>query len=161
MLDLAIAGGELEALAGEVLRAGCAVRFRARGASMWPSIRDGDVVKIQPMGSTAIRRGDVVLYYSGQGRLVAHRVANRCTQQGCVELLMQGDALTRPDGLVPQEQVLGRLVAIQRSGRCVRLDTPLYRALGLAWIRVAPRGRRLLRLLRTVWRRTRLASLSQ
>lgn len=91
-------------LAREQLRAGNPLRTQASGVSMWPLVRDGDWVVVQPCPPGALRVGDVVLVAAGR-RLVLHRVIGRVGS----EVLLKGDACSRPDGWVPVDQVLGRL----------------------------------------------------
>jgi len=122
MRNLGLAGPEFAELTTALLDAGHALRFRARGASMSPFIRDGDVIEVRPIKATAIRCGDVILCRRGSGRVVVHRVIRVSRKHGRITLVTKGDALACPDGFIPPEQVLGQVVAIQRNGRRLRLD---------------------------------------
>jgi signal peptidase I len=101
----------------EVLGRGHSARFRAKGTSMHPTIREGEVVTVAPVQPTAIRRGDIILYRSGQS-VFAHRVV-RITRQadGANMLLLRGDAAPTYDEPVSESAVLGRVVAVERNGR--------------------------------------------
>lgn len=100
-------------LLGELLAKGRSATLRARGGSMWPAIRDGDVLTLSPLGGAApLRRGDVVALHCG-GALVVHRVV-RCEPGGVV---LRGDALPREDGAFAVSAVLGRVVSVQRGSR--------------------------------------------
>lgn len=91
-------------LAREHLAAGHVLKAVASGRSMWPTVRDGEVVEIRPASAESVVLGDVVLVEQG-GALVLHRVVGR---QG--ELLVtRGDARPFPDPLVAPQAVLGRL----------------------------------------------------
>ena len=46
--------------------------MRVTGASMEPTLKDGDVLRIEPVGAPAI--GDLVTYADPAGTLVTHRV---------------------------------------------------------------------------------------
>jgi signal peptidase len=155
MCQLSLSGTDLGALAAEILEGGSALRFRAHGASMRPFIRDGDVIEVQPVGAAPIRRGDVVLCRNGGGRVVAHRVIQVGQESGRVAVVTQGDALARPDRLIFQEQVLGRVVAVERGGRRIRLDVAPQQLMGVLWIRLSPLGGWLYRLLAALRRRVR------
>src|SRR6202035_221662 len=50
-----------------LLEQGRNVRFQARGASMSPAIRDGEVVEVTPVIVTKLRKGDIVLTKSKYG----------------------------------------------------------------------------------------------
>lgn len=123
-------------LSAELLRAGKAIRFQARGASMSPLVRDGDVLLVQPVDARAIRVGDVVLCVSEPGRVVVHRVVRRVSGADGDQFTVQGDAVSGPDGLIRQTQVYGRVATIERDGRCILMDRPEVKILsGLAALR--------------------------
>ncbi len=109
-----------------LLREGQAVRFRAAGLSMEPSIRDGDAITISPLQRGTARVGDVLLYRA-DGRLLAHRVIGRAEADGV--LLVRADAPGWEVERVAEGDVLGRIERIDRSGRGVRLQGAFIRRL--------------------------------
>ncbi len=116
--------GQLELLRGMRER-GASLRTPVHGWSMTPFIRDGDVVTIAPIGPAGPRLGDVLAVELAQGSLlVIHRVVRRVDRGW----LLRGDNAMAPDGVVPPEQVLGRVVRVQRLGREVRLGLGRERA---------------------------------
>jgi hypothetical protein len=123
-----------------LLREGLAVRFRAAGLSMEPSIRDGDAITVVPVPLDEVRRGDVLLYRTGE-RLLALRVIGRA---GGAERLfrVRGDAPGWEEERVPGSDVLGRVEAVEREGRPVALRGPFAR-------RVSGLARRIVRRLST------------
>lgn len=121
-----------EGLSAEILRSGRALRFRAHGGSMWPLVRDGDVLLVQPVAPAAVRTGDVVLCSSAVGRVVAHRVIRVEDGPEDRRFTVQGDAVARPDGKFPPAQLYGRVVAIERGETCIAMDRPVMRLLGRA-----------------------------
>ena len=144
MSTLEVSQANFAALASEILGGGSSLRFRARGVSMQPFIRDGDILEVQPPGVAALRRGDVVLCHPRGGRLVAHRVVRIIREKsGSTTIATQGDALTFPDVPLPVEQVLGLVAAVERNGKRIRLDTTLHRMAGLLCMRLFPWGQRL------------------
>jgi signal peptidase I len=100
----------------DLLRAGQAVRFRATGGSMHPTIRDGETVVVRPIDPKAVRRGDVVLYRGRRG-LTAHRVM-RVIENDCAPdvFMIRGDHGAGLDEHVESAQVLGRVASVERSG---------------------------------------------
>lgn len=121
-------------LSAEILRAGVALRFRARGASMLPLVRDGDVVHVRPVCPNKLRVADVVLCCSHPGRVVVHRVVGKRAGPEGVRFTVQGDQVSRPDGQIPAAQVYGRVTAIERAGATLAMDRPAMRTLG--WLAV-------------------------
>jgi len=128
----------------DLLRRGHSVRFRAKGGSMHPTIREGEAITVAPARPAAIRRGDVILYRVGRG-VIAHRVA-RVAQKpdGALVFISRGDASQSGDEPVEQLAILGRVVAVERGGRA--LNPAALRARALANSRAI--AARLLRWLR-------------
>ncbi len=136
MHELTLSRDDFGALSAAVLERGGDLRFRACGNSMLPFIRDGDALLVRPGLET--RPGDVVLCRAGDGRLLAHRVARVHRRSRPHSILLHGDACPWPDGLVPLENVLGRVVAVERGTRRIRLDAGLPRWLGWLWGGASP-----------------------
>jgi hypothetical protein len=45
----------------ELLRSGQGIRFRAPGRSMYPTIKEGETITVQPVAPSVVRRGDIIL----------------------------------------------------------------------------------------------------
>jgi signal peptidase I len=113
-----------------LLSGGHSVRFRAPGWSMHPTIRNGEIITVAPLGESPIQVGDVVLYRRGRAA-IAHRVIRVQSASGrSGAFVLRGDAALSCDRPIQLAQVLGRVLAIERDGRGVRLDL-----LGPAWSR--------------------------
>lgn len=117
--DLSLSAQALMELMQAVLRRKLPFRFRARGLSMTPFIRDGDVITLKPMSSYPVRTGEIVAFRCPESdRPVVHRVVAR----SAAGLFFQGDSVhAHQDGPVPLENLLGRVVCIERSGKRIRL----------------------------------------
>jgi len=103
-----------------LLATGFDVRFRASGGSMYPTIRDGELITVRPIDAANVRRGDILLVHSG--RLVAHRVtAIAWPAHGGPRFTLRGDDAASPDAPIGAGAILGRVVAVDRAGRKVRL----------------------------------------
>src|SRR5918992_992749 len=86
---------------GEVLAQGHRVRFRARGWSMYPAIRDGDTVTVELVDVSDIRRGDVLLCQLGH-TVVAHRLVRIIRSEDCaISIELRGDAAFENDAREP------------------------------------------------------------
>ncbi len=144
MREIALSRDDLGALSALILERGDSLRFRARGNSMRPFICDGDVLLVQPGLETRV--GDVVLCWAEDGRLLAHRVARVDRQSHRCSILLQGDGYPWPDGVAFLDNVLGRVVAVERGARKVCLDAGLPRWLGRLWSGASPLRRRIYRL---------------
>ncbi|MBN1629043.1 MAG: GNAT family N-acetyltransferase [Thermoleophilia bacterium] len=104
--------GQLELLRGMMER-GLPLRTRVLGFSMMPSIRDGDFLTIAPIGDLEPRMGEVVAFVpAGTERLILHRVVGR-QESGW---LVRGDNCSESDGLIAREEILGKVVRVEREG---------------------------------------------
>jgi len=131
--------------------------FTTRGGSMRPFVVHGTTVHVEAVDASAVRPGDVVVFARGV-ELVAHRVLRHRRKEGRRIFVTKGDVLAAPDEPVAEESLVGRVVAIERNGHVLRLDTPGSRFLGrtVAWFSPASRWPvGLLRLLRRGWRSAR------
>jgi len=146
MRELILEQNDFLGLAGEVLHQGGSFSFKAHGSSMYPFIRNGDVLRVEPVAGDALGVGTIALYRCSQNRFGAHRVVRRHVRNGRTLLTMRGDALLRPDETVAAIQVVGKVVGVQRGQKVVRLDRgPWLVASGL-WQTSHPLGPFLLKM---------------
>ncbi len=130
---------KLSQKAFEQLRAALAARrwleVRGTGASMFPSLRQGDLLRVEAVAVDAIKPGQIVAVHFNQ-RLVAHRVVNVRRPPGAgPEILGRGDFLLSPVHSMPVEGILGRVVALRRGGRTISLDGPVRCWTARLWAR--------------------------
>jgi signal peptidase len=88
---------------------------------MYPTIRDGETVTVEPVCASEVRRGDILLYQT-TSRVIAHRVVEIVGAQNSARVFtLRGDSLRSCDAPVRAEQVLGRVVSVERKGREINL----------------------------------------
>ncbi|MBD3166595.1 hypothetical protein GF324_08350 [bacterium] len=92
------------------------VKVRARGSSMWPFIKDNDVVVLSPCDPGLLRTGDTVAYKTRGTGVAVHRIVS--SRSGGI--LLKGDAGCSPDGWMDRSTVIGRIIAVYRGRRRVR-----------------------------------------
>jgi radical SAM protein with 4Fe4S-binding SPASM domain len=103
----------LRTLLEAVLERGMPFRFAARGHSMHPFIRDLDVVTVAPLPARALRPGEIVAArHPRGGGLVLHRIRELYVDA----VLIQGDSVQAPDGLVRMDELLGLVTRAEREG---------------------------------------------
>jgi signal peptidase I len=107
-------------LSVELLEQGCGIRFRAGGGSMTPAIKDGALITVAPINPAEVKPGDVLLYRR-QERVIAHRVVQ--ISEAGASFVLRGDAACADDELVKAEQVLGKVVLVERAERRTALFT--------------------------------------
>ena len=114
--ELSLSGSAFAELLQDVSRKGSPITFRARGFSMSPFIKDGDVLTIFPLNGISPGLGDVAAYiHKGTGMPFIHRVVGK---KGNTYLL-KGDNATETDGLISESNILGCIRMVERRGRRV------------------------------------------
>jgi hypothetical protein len=122
---LPLSGEALSAILSDVLGKGLPFRFKAKGFSMSPFLKDGDVLTVSPLPGLGPRTGDIVAFRHPKNGLVAvHRIVRRASGV----LVLKGDNSPEADGPLPAGSVLGIVTAVERSGRPVRLGSGTSRA---------------------------------
>jgi uncharacterized repeat protein (TIGR01451 family) len=127
---------EFESFSLELLKAGLRVRFQARGSSMFPTIRDGEMVYVKPASDAHLRRGDIVLVKADYGFRL-HRLIR--VDAGHDVFITRGDCGLQDDPEVRHEQILGVAVAkdVRVGRRTVRAK---FRGMGGRLLRAVARG---------------------
>ena len=94
------------------------MRFRAKGFSMDPFIRDDDMITVWPLADHSPGLGDVVAFIQEKAeRLVVHRVIS---VKGS-SYVIKGDNSAGADGLIPGSDILGWVKRVERNDRRVLL----------------------------------------
>jgi uncharacterized repeat protein (TIGR01451 family) len=91
-------------LARELLASGSGIRFQARGASMSPAIRDGEIVHVRPVVPGELRRGELVLIRV-EGRICLHRLVVADAKRDV--FITRGDCGLQDDPAVSGDGILG------------------------------------------------------
>ena len=98
----------------EIIRQGRSVLIFASGYSMFPFLRKGDLLTVEPVPMETIKRGDVVVFEMEQ-KWIAHRVVkNRNSAEG-VEFLLRGDTCIDFDPMVNRENYMGVVQVFARK----------------------------------------------
>ena len=102
----------------EVVSKGVECRLQARGYSMSPFIKDGDMITISPVSGSLPRFGDVIAFIHPKTvKLLIHRVVWKCGDT----CLVKGESALEPDGLIKKENVLGLVTKVERKGKGIFL----------------------------------------
>ena len=116
--NLSLSGPALVDLLGAVMERGARFRFQARGFSMSPLIKDGDVVTVSPLLNRYPGLGDIVaVIHQKTGSLVVHRLVGK--QGGAY--LVKGDNAAERDESVAKENILGWVTQVERKGKRIFL----------------------------------------
>jgi signal peptidase I len=108
---------------------------------MRPFIQDGDLITVSPLRDSTIRVGDVVLYKTADDRVIVHRVIRKTIKGSGTVFFIKGDAAFGPPEKIGMKNILGGVTTIERNGRERKLDTKLYRIIGLLFAGLSPFSR--------------------
>jgi signal peptidase I len=105
-------------MALDLLKKGHSVEIYASGYSMFPVLRPGDKVVVDPIKEIhLITPGNIIVAYR-ENTFVMHRLIEvRKEGSGEIMYLMQGDCLKSPDFPVPVDQLVGIAVSYFRNKR--------------------------------------------
>jgi len=106
-------------LSTELLGRGKRVRFRAPGRSMYPTIRENEAITVEPVAPQDVKVGDIILYRSEKS-VVAHRVIRIEKGRGnTLRFILREDTWGTLDAPVEADQILGKVVSVERAGRII------------------------------------------
>ncbi|BFT75294.1 signal peptidase I [Paenibacillus sp. P36] len=101
------------------------IELPARGTSMYPFIKKGDICRFSVTTTESIKKGDVLLFRTLGGNLVAHRFCRMVTRNKQLYYLCKGDTNLKHDEAIGLDQLIGKLTWIERKRRIIH-TTDLY-----------------------------------
>ncbi len=106
-----------------LLTEGKTIRIRADGNSMYPSIKSGSIIFIEPYEpGTKPRRGEIIAWTRDSG-FVVHRLVSIYSQKMQMHYVTRGDSCAGEDKPVTIDQIVGKVVRVERpEGKVVPPD---------------------------------------
>lgn len=105
------------------------IKFKARGSSMRPYIKDGDIVEVEPVNHSQIKKGDILLFRGDLERLYLHRILKTKGN----EFVLKGDSSKTVDGVIGPEKIIGRLISITKKNTTIKVNSSLSSLFSLSW----------------------------
>ncbi|WP_051250709.1 signal peptidase I [Paenibacillus harenae] len=87
----------------------------AKGSSMFPLIREGNLCRFRPVMTENIRKGDIILFSTESGQLIAHRLLTVMRREERLLYICKGDTNLGCDEPIRREQMLGVLYSIRKA----------------------------------------------
>lgn len=97
------------------------IELPAQGSSMFPFIQQGDICRFIPCEASTLKKGDIILYHSFTGQLIAHRFCKAVWMLDERHYIFKGDTNLSSDEPVSQAQMIGKLVSVQKSKKTIRM----------------------------------------
>jgi len=99
-----------------LLSQGTTIRIKAHGYSMYPSIKPGSLLIIEPIhGKGPPVKGEIVAI-KREGGLVVHRVIKIIIENGVRKYVARGDSNALADSPVGLDMIAGRVVRAEATG---------------------------------------------
>ena len=98
----------------EAIKNGHSVQTIASGYSMFPFLRKGDILTVEPISMDKIKRGDVVVFESEE-TWIAHRVIHIHSNEGDIQITTRGDARVSSDPVINKTNFIGLVSTLERG----------------------------------------------
>lgn len=106
-----------------LLAEGKTIRIKAHGYSMYPCIKPGSIVLIEPINIKGKPVPGEIIAIRRETGLIVHRLIRTETRQGKEYFIARGDSNARTDDPVRIEKIAGRITGAETTGEnTVRAD---------------------------------------
>lgn len=106
---ISVERSEFLALGMAATSVGAELWVKVRGSSMAPAIAQGAEIRIAPLPTRPLRRGDVVLARGATGAPVVHRI----WRLSGARVWLKGDFRVAPDLPIPTSNIIGLVDAVR------------------------------------------------
>ena len=105
-----------------LLGEGKTLKIRAEGFSMYPSIRPGSLIYIEPVDQpSGLEPGEIIAWKRDSG-FVVHRLVRKIEKENQIYFVTRGDCNLHDDNPVSKNTIVGKVVKIEsREGKSVRI----------------------------------------
>jgi signal peptidase I len=103
---------KVKGISGDLLKDGYDVRISTCGASMFPLIKTGDKITISPKSELNAR--DIIVFNRDE-QMVCHRLVRIFERDGKRYFQTRGDSFFHLDDPVTADQILGKVIRIERG----------------------------------------------
>ena len=106
----------------EAIKNGHSVQTIASGTSMFPFLRKGDILTVDPVPMETINRGDI-LVFEVEDKWIAHRVIRIRSIDGAIEITTRGDARISSDPAINKMNYVGLVSNFERDFKKISLQS--------------------------------------
>jgi signal peptidase I len=99
-----------------LLAEGKSIRMKASGYSMYPSIKPGALLLIEPLSIKGRPVPGEIVAIKRENGLVVHRITKRVTKNGLTWYIARGDSNPRADHPVTIDSIAGRIIKAEPTG---------------------------------------------
>jgi len=106
---------ESSALFEDILKSGLSLRVKVTGRSMSPFLAGGEILTIQMVPPSSLRRGDLIFFRTQEGFPLLHRIFRKKMKGNMLVFQTKGDALFSMDAPVSERDILGKVSRIEKT----------------------------------------------
>src|SRR5664279_591226 len=99
-----------------LLNEGKTIRIKAHGFSMYPCIKPGSLLLIEPINIKRFPRQGEIIAIKRETGLIVHRLSRIVTRNGVNFYIARGDSNAYPDNPVKIDKIAGRIVRAETTG---------------------------------------------
>jgi signal peptidase I len=99
-----------------LLSEGKTIRIKAHGYSMYPSIKPGSLILIEPLKINGLPRQGEIIAIKRESGLIVHRLTKIINKNGVTSYIARGDSNAYADNPVKIEKIAGRIVRAESTG---------------------------------------------
>lgn len=104
-----------------LLSEGKTIRIKAHGYSMYPCIKPGSLLLIEPLKPKGFPVPGEIIAIRREGGLVVHRLNKTIVQNGITYYIARGDSNAHADKPVKIDMIAGRIVRAETTGENQKL----------------------------------------
>lgn len=99
-----------------LLSEGKTIRIKAHGYSMYPCIKPGSQILIEPLNIKGLPRQGEIIAIRRESGLIVHRLSKIVTKNGATWYIARGDSNAYPDNPIKINKIAGRIVGAETTG---------------------------------------------
>ena len=99
-----------------LLSEGKTIRIKAHGFSMYPCIKPGSLLLIEPINIKGVPRAGEIIAIKRETGLIVHRLSGIIVKNGVSLYIARGDSNAYPDSPVRIDKIAGRIVRAETTG---------------------------------------------
>lgn len=99
-----------------LLAEGKTIRIKAHGYSMYPCIKPGSLLLIEPLKIKGLPVAGEIIAVRRENGLVVHRLSEIITKNGITSYIARGDSNAYFDSPVSIDKIAGRIVGAETTG---------------------------------------------
>jgi signal peptidase I len=99
-----------------LLAEGKTIRIKAHGYSMFPCIKPGSLILIEPLNIKGMPRPGEIIAIKRENGLIVHRLSRIINKNGVACYIARGDSNASADNPVKIDKIAGRIVRAESTG---------------------------------------------